>query len=249
MRTSSGICSDGQIRFCIRRVTVVATSSGWTWTTRSRPSRVIIIAAAKAEAFAPEEKVRALHRYRTLLDAVGDGIQLTGAGYLPPRIVSTLYEQLGMSREWIGKGNREDQTLPVLVLRESATALGLLRKSKGRLLTTAAGREFRDDPERLWQHIVGRLPLGRAHERDAGALDLVNTATGELEDDRRRSILSQMVDLGWQVQQASRYDVIHWTEPTTRVLNTLAHGLDASGSRFRTNPETQTRIARAILAG
>lgn len=209
--------------------------------------RVITTAAAKAEPLSPDETNRAVLRYQTLLKTVGEGIQLTGAGYLPPRIVATLYEQLGMSREWIGKGNREDQTLPVLWLRESATALGLLRKAKGKLLVTTAGHRLRNDPDGLWQHIVGRLPLGRAHERDAGAFELFNAAIGESESGR--SVLPQMADLGWQVQQASHYDEIRWTEPTASVLHTLAHGLDPSGVGLRGNPESQTHIARAILAG
>jgi len=42
--------------------------------------------------------------------------------------------KLGWARDWIGKANREDQTLPVLLLRESAQHLGLIRKIKGRLV-------------------------------------------------------------------------------------------------------------------
>jgi len=39
--------------------------------------------------------------------------------------------ELGWAKDWIGKANREDQTLPVLQLRESAQRLGLIRKIKG----------------------------------------------------------------------------------------------------------------------
>jgi len=40
---------------------------------------------------------------------------------------------LGLGEEWIGKGNRESQTLSVMHLRESATVMGLLRKRNGLL--------------------------------------------------------------------------------------------------------------------
>ncbi len=57
--------------------------------------------------------------YAWLLDRVGDeGIRLTGAGYLPPAHVEAAATELGLLEDWMGKGNRETQTLPVLHLRE-----------------------------------------------------------------------------------------------------------------------------------
>ena len=71
--------------------------------------------------------------YNWLLNRVGDdGIKLTAAGDLPPAHVEAAMTELGLGEEWIGKGNRENQTLPVLHLRESAAAMGLLRKRHGR---------------------------------------------------------------------------------------------------------------------
>lgn len=51
--------------------------------------------------------------------------------------------ELDRVRDWIGKGNREDQTVPGLLLREGAQQLGLIRKIKGRLVR---GEEGGDDP-------------------------------------------------------------------------------------------------------
>jgi hypothetical protein len=56
----------------------------------------------------------------------------------------------GLGEEWIGKGNRENQTLPVLHLRESAASMGLLRKRQGMLLLTSRARMLRTDPAALW---------------------------------------------------------------------------------------------------
>ncbi len=64
---------------------------------------------------------RMVRPYSWLLDRVGaEGIKLTGAGYLPPVHVEAAAAVLDLGEEWIGKGNREVQTLPVLHLRESA---------------------------------------------------------------------------------------------------------------------------------
>lgn len=78
----------------------------------------------------------AVRPYIWLLQRVGDGIDLTGAGYLPPNVVLQAVTELGWDRQWIGAGNREHHTLPVLQLRESARQVGLIRKHRGRLLLT-----------------------------------------------------------------------------------------------------------------
>lgn len=86
---------------------------------------------------APEDVVEP---YRWLLERVGDGVRLTQAGYLPSALVTETMTTLGWADDWIGKQNREDQTLPVLELRESAQRFGLLRKNRGQLLVTKVGK-------------------------------------------------------------------------------------------------------------
>ena len=71
-----------------------------------------------------ETVTRMVHAYSWLLDHVGaEGIKLTGAGYLPPVHVEAAVAALDLGKEWIGKGNREVQTAPVLHLRETATKM------------------------------------------------------------------------------------------------------------------------------
>ncbi len=65
---------------------------------------------------------------------------------------------LGLGDEWIGKGNRENQTLPVLHLRESAANMALLRKRRGVLLLTSRARKLRTDPVALWWHLAESMP-------------------------------------------------------------------------------------------
>jgi hypothetical protein len=88
-----------------------------------------------------------------------DGIKLTSAGYLPPVHVAAAFTELDLAEEWIGQGNREADTWPVLHLRESAQKLGLLRKHRGEQLCTARGRALRDDPAGLWWHLAEKMPV------------------------------------------------------------------------------------------
>ena len=109
-------------------------------------------------------------RYSWLLHRVGsNGLPLTAAGYLKPVDVSAAFTELDLGAEWIGTGNREVHSLPVLLLRESAQKLGLLRKSNGRLLQTKAGSSVAAEPVALLDWIASRLPLGKSpQEKDAG---------------------------------------------------------------------------------
>ncbi len=123
----------------------------------------------------------AVRPYRCLLGHVGaDGVALTQAGYLPPRVVSAVFTELGMDEHWIGKGNREDLTPQVLDLRESAQKLGLIRKHRGRLHVTKKGQALRDDPVALWRHVATKTPgLARGtFEREAGLFYLCAIAGG-----------------------------------------------------------------------
>jgi Plasmid pRiA4b ORF-3-like protein len=128
---------------------------------------------------------RMVRPYTWLLNRVGDdGIKLTGAGYLPPAYVEAAMIELGLSEEWIGKGNRENQTLPVLHLRESAAAMGLLRKRHGTLLLTSLARKLRGDPVSLWWHLAERMPPKSPDpcETQAGLILLLALAAEAAED-------------------------------------------------------------------
>jgi hypothetical protein len=142
---------------------------------------------------------RMVRPYTWLLDRVGtDGITLTGAGYLPPAQVEAAVAELGLGEEWIGKGNRESQTMPVLHLRESATKMGLLRKHRGRLLLTSRGRAVAADPLALWWQLAERMPPRSADacETQAGLLLLaVVAAQSAAEPDA--VIAGFLTDIGW----------------------------------------------------
>src|SRR5699024_6800555 len=166
------------------------------------------------------DAARRVGPFTTLLDVVGDGVQLTGAGYLKPALVEQLAERLGVTEWWIGKANREDLTPPVAQVRESARALGLVSVRKGRLAPTAVARRHRDRSVELWRHIVSRLPLGRKDfDRDAGWVALAVAASGTPVEEWRGHTWS-VLSGKWRVE--GRFpEMVLVGNPTLTVLELL----------------------------
>lgn len=191
--------------------------------------------------------------YTWLLDRVGDeGIKLTGAGYLPPIYVEVAVAALGLAREWIGKGNREVQTLPVLQLRESAQKMGLLRKRRGRLDLTSRGRKLRTDPVALWWHLAERMPLASRDliETQAGLMLLILVAAGS-SDDAHGAIADFLNAIGWRSSDGMPLTpamAVRAAWDTDAVLRRLGALPDRSGAARR-QPATAdgTSFARAAL--
>jgi hypothetical protein len=142
---------------------------------------------------------RMVRPYTWLLDRVGDdGIKLTSAGYLPPAHVEAAMAELGLGEEWIGKGNRESQTLPVLHLRESATAMGLLRKHNGMLLLTSRARAVRTDPAGLWWHLAQRMPPASRDQCETQAgLILLTVIAARAEGEPDVTVARLLSAIGW----------------------------------------------------
>jgi hypothetical protein len=153
----------------------------------------------EVDAAVAERMVRPL---RVLLDAIGDGVKLTAAGYLPPAVVQAIFDELDLGDEWIGKGNREDLTVPVLELREAAQRLKLVRRYKGRLVPTSRGKNLAQDPVGLWWHVAESLPLGGRGETDAawqaGVLLLALMASGAT-GNAGVTVAELLTGLGWAV--------------------------------------------------
>lgn len=203
------------------------------------------------EAVDEEDAREATRAWRILLEHVGSGVALTQAGYLPPARVRTVYGALDLTDDWWGSGNREDATLPVLVLREQTQALGLLRKAKGRLTPTAAGRALAADPAGLLRHVAGRLPLGRRDdEQQAGWLTLLAVAAGEGREAAEEHVTAMMADLGWRGAGGSPLTLRHtWdsAQPTRRALATA--GGDLVHRTADLPHPLSVRLARVALVG
>ncbi len=180
-----------------------------------------------------DEAARLTASYRSLLDVVGDGVTLTGAGYLPPAAVEQVAQHTGITQWWIGKANREDLTPPVAILRASARALGLVSVRKGRLRLSAAATRAGQDPRALLDHIVGRLPLGtRDHERQSGWMALVVAGSGVPAEQWDEEISELMHALGW-VSGDDRVSPPPAHSPTLDVLEQLAGASTARRRRLR----------------
>lgn len=195
-----------------------------------------------------DKAARLTETYRLLLDAVGDGVTLTSAGYLPPRVVERFALDAGVTGWWIGKANREDLTPPVATARDSARALGLLTVRKGRLTPTAAGVRVGQDPQALLQHIVGRLPLGaKDFDRQSGWMALAVAASGALAEEWRAMISDLLFDIGWRTSRDS------YSPPTARsttltVLETLA-GATRAGWRVTGTDVAVAATSRRVIRG
>lgn len=191
------------------------------------------------------EAARLTATYRTFLDLVGDGVALTGAGYLPPALVKEIADATGISGWWIGKANREDQTFPVADVRNSARALGLVTVRNRRLAPTAAARRCDGDPVALWHHIVARLPLGtKPFERHAGWMALAVVGSGAPAQTWRSEISDLLFALGWS---AGRGDPPSPNSPTLDVLELLAGATRERWGQLRGVDFAVSATARAAI--
>jgi len=189
------------------------------------------------------EAARLTETYRTFLDVIGDGVTLTAAGNLPPAVVEQVAESTGISDWWIGKANREDLTYPVADLRTTARALGLVSVRKGRLSPTAAAIRAHQDPQALWRHIVGRLPLGtKDAERHAGWMALAVAGSGVPAQEWRSEISDLLFALGWRSGR-DRFSPPPANSATLDVLEQLA-----GASRVRWREITGVDLAVAATA-
>ena len=183
--------------------------------------------------------------WRAVLAAVGTGTKLTAAGYLPPALVEQIADATGISTWWIGKANREDLTYPVLLLRESAQAFGLLRKSKGTLAPTARAKAASDDRS-LVGGVLERLPMGKGFDEQAGWLVLLGLAAGGARPDVEKEVAEALADIGWRGRDGSP---LHPFAVSDGVAGTR-HALEVmAGGKRDGDPELVTRLAQAALFG
>ena len=209
---------------------------------RAPLAQLIRQAIAEPAELTDTEVEAATSRYRHLLREIGDGVKLTQAGYLPPAIVAALANDLELiDPHWPYRPSREDKAPPVLRLRESAMACGLLRKANGRLLPTAAGRALVEAPRALFEHIQDRLPLGRREsEKDAGLLAWLFAATGRDLYQNRHEAAELFADLNWAASNGTLATALWFDSSATRdAINHLGEPLSS--------PDADARVTRALL--
>lgn len=183
------------------------------------------------------------------LDRVGnDGLTLTAAGYLRPTDVEATAAQLPTMASWIGKANRESDTLPVLRFREALQSLGLIRKLKGTLRLTRAGKNAAEAWEELWSHLADRLvPTKDGFETDATLLLLLFAATSSHGDLPLDAIAQALTHLGWRRSTRSpiKDHQLYWLT-AMGVLRNASEPETGPHDRWRLSP-TARELARAAL--
>lgn len=195
-------------------------------------AQLCVRASTEQEAELGAEDLAQIARpYRYLVDLAGeDGIPLTAAGWMKPAYVERIYEDLSLDDEWIGRGTREEQTLPVLQLREMCQQAGLLRKHKGRLLRTKLARSLTTD-EGYVEALASRLLRDRnEYERAAKALfALLTAASGRPAHDHMATIADLMTACGLRTGPAGveQRAVAWWVRPVWVTLQ------DVTGRTFR----------------
>jgi hypothetical protein len=159
----------------------------------------------QAEPVGTATAARMVRPYSWLLEWVGDdGIKLTDAGHLPPAEVAAVIGALNLAAEGITHISRENQAPPVLRLRESAQATGLVRKHRGRLVLTTRGAALRHDPPALWWHLAGQMPLRSAagSEVQPGII-LLACVTARFTDTLDITIARMLTAMGWMNSDGS----------------------------------------------
>lgn len=200
-----------------------------------------------------EAKRSALRAVDWFLERGADGgLELTSAGYLKPKDVEAACAMLPTMAGWIGKNNREVLAHPLLAFRKHLQTMGLLRKYKGRLLTTKAGDRLRDAPGDLWDHIAQRLvPAKRAFDQDASLLILAVAATSSTGDVSRDHMARALYQLGWRHSDGSPVDAydLSFMEPSPYdILWNLTDQPPQRGDHHQLSPAAIALARAAIIS-
>ncbi len=115
-----------------------------------------------------------------VLEAVGEGVTLTSAGYLPAKLAVALDDRFGWSDQMLGARPRSESDLPRLMfLDEHLRDTRLLTRRAKRLTVSAEGRRCLADPARLWSVLTTAAPRQKGFEADALAVGAAVLLTSE----------------------------------------------------------------------
>lgn len=202
-----------------------------------------------------DEMTTALRPITWFLDrASGSGIALTDAGYLKPPDVEAICSILPTMTGWIGKNNRESRAHPLQEFRGSLQRMGLLRKYKGKLLTTRAGVKVRNDPGALWDYLAARLiPAVKGDFAEQSALLIVaHVASSPNEKVDFDSIARALSQLGWRPADRARlrgYDLYRVEGSPLPLLLNVGAATKRSTFREPVHPAAAGLAHYALLRG
>lgn len=195
------------------------------------PRRILVAQLRSARADLPESDPLAALSSRQLADAARPwhvllqhlpegGVPLGRSGQLPTPVIAAIHRDLGSGGDPSGSSHRE-RANAVARLSDDALRLGLVRRIRGQLRVTAAGRAGALDALQLLRHVASRLPSGTAPpQRDAGLLGLVALAAGTNGPDLASGVSDLFAALGWRrrYQHLTPQEVVEQMRPTLEVV-------------------------------
>lgn len=119
------------------------------WAEAGTSARSAILHPLIPRLAAPAGPADVVEPLRFLLDAIGDGLILTTAGWLPPDLVRDAAARFGWGMEAFTI-RRENDVVELSEVRDLATRARLTRVRRRQLNLTDAGRVALDDPARRW---------------------------------------------------------------------------------------------------
>jgi hypothetical protein len=164
-----------------------------------------------------------LRPWQAVLDAIGDdGVKLSAAGWMPPATVLQIWHESGVAWEG-GKGNREDLTPEVAMLRAEGVRAGLIRKYKGHLQLTKLGQRCRASRTELQQAVARSLVRAKYDvERHIRVITLLFIAARwQIGPDSR-----------WAAYAGARGDELRGLEQLWAFEDDVAHLLEQIGWRL-----------------
>lgn len=112
----------------------------------------------------PEDLGGVIAAMRWLLETCRQGVDLTQAGYLPPRLVAEGIERF-FSSDTIGNPRSEADVHQLHTLREAASHIGALTRRRRLLKTSSAGLRLLGDPVAMWCAIATNLDEGHVYSK------------------------------------------------------------------------------------
>jgi hypothetical protein len=148
-----------------------------------------------------------------LLQAVGDGLTLTEAGYLPPKLAIGLDDRFGWSEDYaLSRPRGEADVRQLAFLHAHLRAQRLLTRRGRRLTVSAIGRRALAEEAALWAAVVAPGPRWRpGFEQDALAvMAVVLLCNDRLTSDQLLEEISAVLARKWRpTSGASLDDGVH----------------------------------------
>jgi hypothetical protein len=149
------------------------------WSVRALEPKVASLALGTAPEISADDAAATTHPYRRLVEMIGsEGVDLTRAGYLPPKLAADLADEIGISRPWGRHTESESSTPGLVALRSRARKIGLVRVYRRRLIATKAGIALTQDPVALWWRVAAGVSKGLGAFAEFGLLLSIELAHG-----------------------------------------------------------------------